>query len=130
MTTQTAKTSEIPPATATALDYGTHPAGPRLTRRQVRRILLALAASPFVLFVLFDVGCGLERRSLLWPWIDTVSAPGYSESSFGKLKAGMTRAEVDRAMGCAPLAIWHADAPLTVPPREGTDLNRGGVVYR
>lgn len=78
------------------------PSAWRPTRRQVRFVILSLLASPLVLFVLLDLGCGLEHRSVLWPSIDTVYAPGFSESAFKSIRVGMTRKQVDAIM-CRPL---------------------------
>jgi hypothetical protein len=108
------------------LDYGTPVSRFRLTRRQVRTIFYALAASPLILFVFFDVGCGFEQRSILWPWIDTVQAAGYSESTFQKITVGMTRQQVDALM-CKPLVVVDGNCYMPVP--SGVSLDVGAVRY-
>ena len=87
----------------------------RPTRRQVRLGIISLLASPLILFVLFDLGCGFEGRSVLWPSIDTVYAPGYSEGAFRTIRAGMTRRQVDAIM-CKPLFVHRmAGVGYTLP---------------
>ena len=91
------------------------------------RIFYALAVLPLVLFVFFDVGCGFEHRSILWPWIDTVSAPGYSEATFQTITVGMTRQQVDALMMCKPLAVVDGHNYMPVPA--GVSLDVGLVRY-
>ena len=96
----------------TTPDYGISAPRFGLTRRQVRNIVFALVSLVLVLFVLFDLGVGLEHRSILWPWIDTVQANGYSERSFQMIRVGMTRQQVDALM-CKPLGIATIDADFS-----------------
>jgi hypothetical protein len=87
------------------------PSRRRPTRRQVWRAIVAALASPLVLFVVVDLGCGGEHRSVLWPSIDTAYASGYSENAFRTLRVGMTRQQVDRIM-CTPLYAAPAGGSL------------------
>ena len=115
---------------APSLDYGIPAARFRLTRRQVKAIFCALACLPLVLFILLDVGCGFEQRSRLWPWIDTVRAPGYSELAFQTIRAGMTRQQVDGVM-CKPLEVvtYSPDGRSYFPVPAGASLDVGAVRY-
>ena len=96
----------------------------------MKRKLLALAAAPALLFVLFDIGVGAEHKSVLWPWIDTVQAPGYSERSFQTIRVGMTRRQVDALM-CKPLTTvtLSPDGRSYVPVPGGAGLDVGLVRY-
>jgi hypothetical protein len=112
------------------LDYGTRPSRFRLTRRQVRATFCALASIPVFLFVLIDIGCGLEHQSILWPWIDTVQAAGYSEDDFQTISVGMTRQQVDALM-CKPLTVvtLSPDGRSYAPVPAGASLDLGAVRY-
>ena len=72
----------------------------------------------------------MESRSVLWPWIDTRQAPGYSESAFHTIRVGMTRHQVDALMG-PPL--WVVTVPQTgggyQTAAAGDDLDVGVVRY-
>lgn len=111
------------------LDYGTSASGFRLTRRQVKRIFIVLVSLPLVLFPLIDLGCGAEHRSILWPWIDTVQASGYSEGAFKMIQVGMTRQQVDALM-CKPLYVATASSDgRAVDAPFGAKLDVGWVRY-
>ena len=92
--------------------HAPQPAVPRRLPWSWPRVLMVLALSLAGLFALLDLVGGGERRSLLWPGIDTHYAPGYSEQAFSTIKPGMTRAQVDALM-TRPLAITQV-SPDTV----------------
>jgi hypothetical protein len=112
------------------LDYATPPSRFRIGRRQVRVVLYALAALPLVFFAIIDLGCGGEDRSILWPWIDTVRAPKYSEAAFKTIRVGMTRQQVDALM-CKPLDVVtiSPDGRSYVDLPTGASLDTGAVRY-
>ena len=90
------------------LDYGTSAPRFGLTWRRVRKIVFALVSLALLLFVIFDLGVGLAHQSILWPWIGTVQAHGYSEPTFQTIRVGMTRQQVDALM-CKLLWIATTD---------------------
>ena len=102
----------------------------RLRCLEMPATICAVAALPLLLFILIDVSIGLEHRSRVWPWIDTVETPGYSEAAFQVIRIGMTRAQVDALM-CTPLEVVtdSPDGLGYVPVPVGASLDIGALRY-
>jgi hypothetical protein len=104
-----------------------------LPRRTIRRMMVGIAIAGIALAVAKSFFIDNRPRDLLFAAISaleghsTVYAPGYSESGFRSLRAGMTARQVEEILG-PPLVIsqWF-DPPPGRPtvPGEGTP----GVVW-